>query len=535
MSIAESMTAVSVFGAGRGRLHVEEAYYNLPSSTLYEHSVRFEKGASITRNGALIVDSGDKATPAPKDRRVVQNNESEKDVWWGPLNIPCDLRTFASIRQRAIDYLNTRERLYYCDGFAGWHPRYRIKVRVICSLPHHALFLNIMFIPPDRKQLATFGQPDFTIYDAGAFLASRLGPGMGSPACVALSLEDREMVILGSEDASEIRKGIFTAAGYLAPKLGVLPMHCSATANQWTGRSSLWFGLNGTDKTTLSANPEDQLIGDHEHCWCDDGIFNLEAGCYDKALNLAAESDPDILPALRFGALLERSMLQENLGTDCASTRLIRNTRGAYPIKFIHNAKIPCQSGHPIDVIFLACDAFGVLPPVSRLSQEQAVYHFISGYSAQLPGLDTRGTEPEAIFSPCFGGSDLVWNPAFYARLLSARIERHGARLWLVNTGWMGGVYRAGRRISPENIRAIIASIHSGALVGAKTQRDPVFGLEVLNQCPGVPSEILQPRDNWFDKAAYDATAKKLAGSFRENFSKYEASVSSEIGTAGPV
>jgi phosphoenolpyruvate carboxykinase (ATP) len=516
-------------------LSVSEVHHNLPPCSLYEHAIRFEKDASIAENGALVAYSGAKTGRSPKDKRVVKHPESEKDVWWGPVNIPCDARTFTVNRQRAIDYLNTCERLYCFDGFAGWDPKYRIKVRVICSRPYHALFMHTMLIRPTKGELANFGKPDFTILNAGAFPANRLTTGMGSTTSIDLSLEDRELIILGTEYAGEMKKGVFTVANYFAPRRGILSMHCSATADKQTGRSSLLFGLSGTGKTTLSADPKRHLIGDDEHCWSDDGIFNIEGGCYAKAINLTPENEPDIFQALRFGAVLENVVLEEDRTVDFTDTSITENTRGAYPIEFIHSAKIPCVAGHPTDIIFLTCDAFGVLPPVSSLSPAHAMYHFISGYTAKVAGTEMGVTEPQATLSPCFGGPFLVWHPSKYADLLAAKMKQQNARVWLVNTGWGGGAHGTGKRISLKHTRAIIDSIHSGALAKAKTQRDAIFGFDVVTDCSDVPANILVPRNAWADKAAYDATAKKLAGLFKDNFKTYAAGASAEVKSAGPV
>ena len=531
----ETLESTLPFNLKQHEIGVGVVHRNLPASSLYEHAIRFEEEASIAENGALVAYSGVKTGRSPKDKRVVQHPDSEKDVWWGSVNVPCDVRTYAIHRQRAIDYLNSRERLYCFDGFAGWDPKYRIKVRVICSRPYHALFMHTMLIRPTKKELEEFGKPDFTIYNAGSFPANRLTTGTGSPTSVAVSLESRELVILGTEYAGEMKKGVFTVANYFAPKRGILSMHCSATADKETGRSSLLFGLSGTGKTTLSADPRRHLIGDDEHCWSADGIFNIEGGCYAKAINLTPENEPDIFQALRFGAVLENVVLDDDRVVDFTDTTITENTRGAYPIEFIRSAKIPCMAGHPTDIIFLTCDAFGVLPPVSSLTPEQAMYHFISGYTAKVAGTEVGVTEPQATFSPCFGGPFLVWHPNKYAELLASRIKQHNARVWLVNTGWGGGGYGVGRRISLKNTRAIIEAIHSGALATAKTQPDPNFGFAVASECAGVPEQILLPRKAWAGAKAYDEAAKKLAGLFRENFKKYEGGVAPEIKAAGPL
>jgi phosphoenolpyruvate carboxykinase (ATP) len=311
-------------------------------------------------------------------------------------------------------------------------------------------------------------------------------------------------------------------------------MHCSATADRATGRSSLLFGLSGTGKTTLSADPKRHLIGDDEHCWSDDGIFNIEGGCYAKAINLTPENEPDIFQALRFGAVLENVVLEEDHRVDFTDTSITENTRGAYPIEFIRSARIPCVADHPTDIIFLTCDAFGVLPPVSALTASHAMYHFISGYTAKVAGTEMGVREPQATFSPCFGGPFLVWHPNKYAELLAAKMRAHRARVWLVNTGWGGGPHGIGTRISLRHTRAIIDAIHSGALASAPMARDPIFGFDVVTECPEVPSAILVPRRAWPEAAAYDAAARKLASLFRENFRTYESGVNAEIKAAGP-
>jgi phosphoenolpyruvate carboxykinase (ATP) len=514
-------------------LNVAEVHRNLPPSALYEHAIRYDKDASIADNGALVAYSGAKTGRSPKDKRIVKKPQSENDVWWGPVNVALDARTFDVVRERAKDYLNICDRLYCFDGFAGWDPNYRIKVRVICERPYHALFMHTMLIRPTREELASFGKPEFVIYNAGRFPANKYTAGMGSTTSICVNLEDRELVILGTEYAGEMKKGVFTVMNYFAPKRGVLSMHCSATADKQTGRSSLLFGLSGTGKTTLSADPNRLLIGDDEHCWSDAGIFNIEGGCYAKAINLTPESEPDIFQALRYGAVLENVVLEEDRHVDFSDTKITENTRGAYPIEFIQNAKIPCVADHPTDIIFLTADAFGVLPPVSALTPAQAMYHFISGYTAKVAGTEVGVKDPTATFSPCFSGPFIVWHPSKYAELLAEKMEKHGARVWLVNTGWSGGAFGVGKRIKLAHTRAIVNAIHNGALANAKTEKDPVFGLQVVTECPGVPSEILNPRNTWADKAAYDAAAKKLAALFRENFKTYESGVSPEVRAAG--
>jgi phosphoenolpyruvate carboxykinase (ATP) len=513
------------FDLSQHELSVKEIHRNLPPSVLYEHAIRYDKEATIAENGALVAYSGQKTGRSPKDKRIVKNPGSEKDVWWGTTNVPLDPKSYKTVRQRALDYLNVCERLYCFDGFAGWDPKYRIKVRVVCSRPYHALFMHTMLIRPTTEELSAFNQPDFVIYNAGVFPADRLMADVGSKTCVSLNLEDRELVILGTEYAGEMKKGVFTVANYFAPKRGVLSMHCSATADKQTRRSSLLFGLSGTGKTTLSADPKRYLIGDDEHCWGDEGIFNIEGGCYAKAVNLTSESEPDIFSALRFGAVLENVVLEEDHRVDYTDVSITENTRGAYPINFIRNSLIPCLAGHPTDVIFLTCDAFGVLPPVSVLTPEQAMFHFINGYTAKVAGTEVGIKEPTATFSPCFGGPFLVWHPRKYAELLADKLRKHNARVWLVNTGWSGGAHGVGKRIKLAYTRAIIDAIHNGTLAKVRRVPDPVFGFQLLSECLGVPSEVLVPRSAWVDKPAYDAAANELFALFQDNFKKYEADV----------
>ncbi|MFM7831522.1 MAG: phosphoenolpyruvate carboxykinase (ATP), partial [Planctomycetaceae bacterium] len=391
---------------------VRDIFRNMSPSGLYEEAIRHEPGTSLSDTGCLIAYSGEKTGRSPKDKRVVRHADSESKVWWGPVNFPLDESTFSINRERAIDYLNTRSRIYCVDAYAGWDPSQRLKVRVICARPYHALFMHNMLIRPTDQELETFGEPDFVIFNAGAFPANRYTTGMTSRTSVDLSIERREVVLLGTEYAGEMKKAVFTFMNYLLPDRGILSMHCSATCDRKTGQSSVLFGLSGTGKTTLSADPQRYLIGDDEHGWSDDGIFNIEGGCYAKAVYLTRESEPDIFEALRFGAVLENVVYDRaHRHVDFNDTTITQNTRGAYPIEHMRNAKIPCVAGHPTDVIFLTCDAFGVLPPVSRLTPEQAMYYFISGYTAKVAGTEMGVTEPEATFSQCFGGPFLVWHP----------------------------------------------------------------------------------------------------------------------------
>jgi len=508
---------------------------NLSPAALYEEALRHEPGTSIADSGALIAYSGAKTGRSPKDKRVVKQPSSENDVWWGPINIPIEEKTFEINRIRAIDYLNTRPRLYVVDAFAGWDPKYRIKVRVVCERPYHALFMWTMLIRPTAEESANFGEPDWTIYNAGHFPANPLTAGMTSRTSVDLNIDQQEFVILGSEYAGEMKKGIFTVMNYLMPKKGHLSMHCSATCDAEGENTSVLFGLSGTGKTTLSADPARQLVGDDEHVWTDTGVFNIEGGCYAKALDLSEEKEPAIFHALRFGAVLENVRYDPNdHHVDFADHSITQNTRGAYPVEAIDNARIPCVAGHPTDIIFLTCDAFGVLPPVSKLTPEQAMYHFISGYTAKIAGTEMGVTEPEATFSPCFGGPFLVWHPAKYAELLAEKMKKHDTNVWLVNTGWAGGAYGVGSRIKLPYTRAIVDAIHAGKLADAPTQTDPVFGIHTVTSIDGVPDELLVPRSAWSDGNAFDVAAQKLADLFNTNFKIYEDGVTDAVRAAAP-
>ena len=512
---------------------VAQTHRNASPAQLYEMAVAREK-SSITSTGALATRSGVKTGRSPKDKRIVDHADSAGDIWWGPVNIKLGEINFLRNRQRAIDFLNTRDYLYVVDGFAGWDPSHRIKVRVICAEAYHALFMHNMLIRPTGAELADFGDPDFVIYNAGIFAANRYTEGMTSATSVDLSFERRELVILGTQYAGEMKKGIFTVMHYLMPKRGVLSMHCSA--NEGTGGDvSLFFGLSGTGKTTLSADPRRRLIGDDEHCWSEKGIFNIEGGCYAKCVGLTEESEPEIYQAIRFGSVLENVVYDEATRTvDYTDASITQNTRTSYPIEYIANAKVPCVGGHPENIVFLTCDAFGVLPPVSRLTPAQAMYHFISGYTAKVAGTEMGVTDPEATFSACFGAAFLVWRPTKYAEMLAEKMRNHAAKAWLVNTGWSGGAYGVGSRIKLKHTRAIIDAIHAGALDDAPATPDPFFGFQVPTKCPNLPDEILVPANAWSDKAAFERTAGKLAGLFTDNFTKYAPDASDEIRNAGP-
>ena len=513
---------------------VRSVLRNVAPASLYEQAIRHDPTAGIVSSGALRVGSGEKKGRSPTDKRVVRNPESEPDIWWGRINIELDADTFQVNRERAVDYLNTRDHLYVVDGFAGWDPQYRLSVRIVCTRPYHALFMHNMLIRPTDEELADFGEPDFVVLNAGQFPANRHTSHMTSKTSVDVNFEDAEMVILGTEYAGEMKKGVFTVMNYLMPKRGVLSMHCSANEGD-DGAVSLFFGLSGTGKTTLSADARRRLIGDDEHCWSDDGVFNIEGGCYAKAIDLSPEKEPEIYAAIKYGTVLENVVYDERTReVDYHDVSLTQNTRASYPIEFIPNAKIPCVGGHPDNIIFLTYDAFGVLPPVAKITPEQTMYHFINGYTSKVAGTEVGVSEPEPAFSACFGAPFMVWHPSKYAELLAEKMRTHGSEAWLVNTGLTGGPYGTGERMSLTYTRAIIDAIHDGSLARAPTETDPIFGFAVPTECPNVPDEILQPRNTWSDPDAYDAARIRLARRFADNFEKFEEGTSDEIRRAGP-
>jgi len=493
---------------------------NLSPACLYEEAIASGE-ATITSLGALSIRSGEKTGRSPRDKRIVDHPDSTSDVWWGDVNVKLSAEFFAATRARAIEYLNDRPHLYVFDGFAGWDPKCRLKIRVICESAYHALFMHNMLIRPSQAELANFGEPDYTIYNAGREIADPSVDGIGSETAVCLDFERGEFVILGTEYAGEMKKGVFTMMNYLMPKQGVLSMHCSANEGA-EGDTSLFFGLSGTGKTTLSADPRRQLIGDDEHCWADNGVFNIEGGCYAKAINLSAQKEPEIYGAMRFGSIVENVVVDpETRVIDFADTSITENTRISYPIEYIDNAKKTCTGGHPKNIVLLTCDAFGVLPPVSKLTSEQAMYYFITGYTAKVAGTEVGVTEPQETFSPCFGAAFLVWPPAKYAQMLADKIQQHGSQAWLINTGWTGGGYGVGSRFELEHTRAIIDAIHDGSLRETEPICDPIFGLHIPTACEGVPSELLDPATTWQDPVAYRAAAERLAAAFEVNHAKY--------------
>jgi len=483
----------------------------------------------------LVARSGRCTGRVPKDKRVVEEDVTKDKVWWGPVNYPMSERDYKITRVRAIDFLNTRPNLYIVDGFANWDPKHRIKVRVICSTAYHALFMENMLVRPTADELKDFVKPDFFIYNAGEFTQGRVLMGRDSNGCIALNLKEMEMVILGTCYAGEMKKGVFTLMNYLMPERGLLSMHASANVGP-NGDSTVFFGLSGTGKTTLSAENTRNLIGDDEIVWGPDGLSNIEGGCYAKAINLSSEKEPEIWDAIRFGCVLENVGFHDDVTNevDYSDTTITENTRACYPIEHISNCVIPCLGPHAKNVIFLACDAFGVLPPVARLTKEQAMFHFLSGYTAKVAGTEVGIKEPKETFSACFGEAFLVHHPSKYCSLLKEKIEEHGADVWLINTGWVKGPYGVGERISLKHTRAIINSIHNGDLKDMTYKKLPIFNLDVPTKVKGVPSDILMPQDCWEDKVAYMEMLSSLAKKFMDNYSHYEGQCPEDIRLGGP-
>ncbi|XP_047315454.1 phosphoenolpyruvate carboxykinase (ATP) 1-like [Impatiens glandulifera] len=517
--------------------------YNLSPAELYEQAIKYEKSSFITSSGALATLSGAKTGRSPKDKRVVRDETSENDLWWGKgsPNIEMDEHTFMVNRERAVDYLNSLDKVFVNDQFLNWDPENRIKVRIVSARAYHSLFMHNMCIRPTFEEMEDFGTPDFTIYNAGQFPCNRYTHYMTSSTSIDINLGRREMVILGTQYAGEMKKGLFSVMHYLMPKRQILSLHSGCNMGK-DGDVALFFGLSGTGKTTLSTDHNRYLIGDDEHCWSDNGVSNIEGGCYAKCVDLSGEKEPDIWNAIKFGTVLENVVFEEHIReVDYSDKSVTENTRAAYPIEFIPNAKIPCVGPHPKNVILLACDAFGVLPPVSKLTLAQTMYHFISGYTALVAGTEDGIKEPQATFSACFGAAFIMMHPTKYAAMLATKMKQHGATGWLVNTGWSAGRYGSGSRIKLAYTRKIIDAIHSGSLLEANYKKTEVFGLEIPTEVEGVPSEILDPINTWVDKKAYNETLLKLAGLFKNNFSVFtdhkigkDEKLTEEILAAGP-
>jgi phosphoenolpyruvate carboxykinase (ATP) len=516
-----------------GLYNLNTVYWNLPTPEIYEHAILRREG-SLSHMGPLVVRTGHHTGRSANDKFVVREPESEAHIWWGSVNQPISAERFDQLHHRLASYLQMKD-VYVQDCFVGADSQYRMPVRIITEYAWHNLFARNLFIQPRPEDYSTF-VPEFTVIDSPRFHAIPSVDGTRSETFITLNFAKRLVLIGGTSYAGEIKKSIFTVMNYLMPFRNVLPMHCSANIGP-DGRTALFFGLSGTGKTTLSADAARTLIGDDEHGWSDNGVFNFEGGCYAKMIRLSPKAEPEIYATTqRFGTVLENVTLGSNnrhLNLDDDS--LTENTRGAYHISAIPNATLEGRGGHPDTVLFLTCDAFGVLPPVSRLTTEQAMYHFISGYTARVAGTEKGVTEPSPVFSACYGAPFLPLHPQRYAELLGQKLNEHKAQVWLINTGWTGGGYGTGKRVDIPHTRAMVNAVLDGKLKDVPTWTHPVFGVAVPESCPRVPTEMLNPRNTWRDSAAYDTEARKVAGLFQANFEKFASEVSADIAGAGPL
>jgi phosphoenolpyruvate carboxykinase (ATP) len=505
-------------------------HWNLPAAALYEEAVRRGEGV-IAADGPLVCRTGQHTGRSPNDKFIVRDPSTDQTVAWGPVNRPMTESHFQALHHDVRRSLDGAE-LFVQDCWAGADPQFSLPIRVISTYAWHSLFARNLFITDDGGRAHS---PAFTIVDAPACLADPARHGTRSDVAIALGFGERVVLIAGTSYAGEIKKSVFTILNYLLPQRGVLPMHCSANIGR-SGDVALFFGLSGTGKTTLSSDPDRRLIGDDEHGWSDRGVFNFEGGCYAKTIRLSAEAEPQIYATTRrFGTVLENVVIDDRTRTlNLDDDRFTENTRAAYPIRFIDHAEPSGQGGHPTNIVMLTADAFGVLPPISRLTSDAAMYHFLSGYTAKVAGTEKGVTEPKATFSTCFGAPFLPLPPGRYATMLGEKIARHGARVWLVNTGWTGGPYGTGSRMKITFTRAMIRAALAGALDHVAYDRDQVFNLDVPRTCPDVPADVLQPRGTWSDRAAYDQQASRLARMFADNFRAFEADVSAGVRDAGP-
>lgn len=518
-----------------GLRNLNQVFRNLTTPALYEEAVRRREG-SISHRGPFVVRTGQYTGRSPNDKFVVKEKSSEDHIWWGEVNQPIDEARFNSLFLRLTAYWQGKD-VFVQDCYAGADPKYQIPLRVITEDAWHSMFARDMFIRMKNGAELDNHKPEFTVINAPRFTADPAVDGTKSEAFVIVHFGRRLIIIGGTSYAGEIKKSIFTVCNYLMPRQSVMSMHCSANIGK-RGDVAIFFGLSGTGKTTLSADPDRKLIGDDEHGWSDGGVFNFEGGCYAKVIKLSKEAEPEIFENTeRFGTILENVAMDfSNRRVDLNDGSLTENTRAAYPITEIHvpNAELSGRGTHPKNIFMLTADAFGVLPPISQLTHAQAMYHFISGYTAKVAGTERGVTEPKATFSTCFGAPFLALHPTVYADLLGKKITSHNVRCWLVNTGWTGGAYGVGARMKIQHTRAMLHAALEGKLDGVEYVADPVFNVRVPKKVDGVPDDILIPRNTWKDKDAYDKAAKHLAGLFATNFKKYESQASDEIKAAGP-
>jgi phosphoenolpyruvate carboxykinase (ATP) len=505
---------------------------NLSTAELYEYAIRNGEGV-VAAAGPLVVRTGKHTGRSPLDKFIVREPATEASVWWGDVNHPLDEAHYERLRDRVLAHVAS-QRMYVQDCFIGAHPAHRRSLRVYTETAWASIFARNLFIRPGAEQLEAFA-PNFVILDAPSFKADPAIDGTRSETAIVVHLSRMEIIIVGTEYAGEIKKSAFTVMNYLMPQEGVLPMHSAANVGE-AGDTVVFFGLSGTGKTTLSADPLRTLVGDDEHGWGDDGVFNFEGGCYAKTIRLSPMYEPDIFSTTRrFGTILENVDLDPlTRELDLDSERFTENTRGAYPLPFISNASETGMAGLPTNLVFLTADAFGVLPPISRLDHAQAAYHFVSGYTAKLAGTEVGVKEPKATFSACFGAPFLPRHPGEYAAMLIDRLARHDVTVWLVNTGWTGGPFGVGQRMPIDLTRTMVRAALAGELDDIPTEPDPVFGVAVPTSCPGVPTEVLHPRATWDDPSEYDAMASLIAGMFEENFRQYADRMPAEVCAAGP-
>ena len=518
---ARSRAVASEDGLQRhGILRPGRISWNLDVPALYEEALWRREG-QLAQGGSFVVRTGQHTGRSPNDKFIVREASSAKHIWWGKVNRPFEAKRFEALHRRLLAYLEGKE-LFVQDCFVGADPAYRRPIRVITETAWHSLFVRTMFETAPTPEAGAGFTPAFTVLHAPNFQAEPERDRTNSPTFILVHFGRQLILIGGTSYAGEIKKSVFTIMNYLLPLEHVLSMHCSANVGA-DGQTAIFFGLSGTGKTSLSADSRRTLIGDDEHGWSDDGVFNFENGCYAKMIRLSPKAEPEIYAtAGRFGTVLENvamDPLTRALNLDDDS--LTENTRGAYPLPFIPNASATRMAGHPRHLVMLTCDAFGVLPPIAKLTREQAMYHFISGYTAKVAGTEVGVTEPKATFSACFGAPFMALRPCVYAKLLGEKIEAHRVTCWLINTGWTGGPYGVGHRIPIQHTRAMVEAALTGRLDDAQTKLDPTFGIAAVTRCPGVPDEVLDPRSTWNDPKAYDAKARELAAKFRENFAPF--------------
>jgi phosphoenolpyruvate carboxykinase (ATP) len=517
-----------------GLVNLRKAYWNLPPEALYEE-ITFRNEGKLSNQGPMVVTSGKHTARAAGDKFIVREPSSEEHVWWGEYNRPFSEDKFNELTDRLQGFIQGRD-LFVQDCYAGADPNFKLPVRIITELAWHSLFARNMFITPQDQEAYRRHIPEFTVVCAPSFKAFKPIDGTQTSTFIVLNFKQNLCLIGDTAYGGEIKKSVFTLLNYLLPLQNVMPMHCSANQGE-EGAVALFFGLSGTGKTTLSADPGRRLIGDDEHGWGDEGVFNFEGGCYAKVIQLSESAEPQIFACTRrFGTILENVIFDPvSRQIDLDDDAITENTRASYPLEYIENALPEKRGGQPKDIILLTCDASGVMPPIARLSADQAIYHFLSGYTSKVGGTEVGlGEEPEITFSTCFGAPFMVHHPTKYADLLRGKIERYGVRCWLINTGWVGGAYGIGKRISITHTRAILGAALAGKLDEVPTRLDPVFGFDVPTSCDGVPPEVLDPASSWSSEEAYFAKYWELAARFRENFKKFEVESEPGLVSAGP-